>query len=388
MTTLTQERFARFSQIGWWNQELLAQARVLVIGAGALGNEVVKNLALLGVGNLVIADMDTIELSNLSRSVLFRAEDEGKAKAEVAAAAARSLYPDIKVRPVVVNVLAGLGLGYFRWAQVVVGALDNREARVFVNSRCAQLGKAWFDGGIEALNGVVRGFSAPATACYECTMSKQDWEQIEKRRSCSLLARQALAQGTMPTTPTTASVIGGMQAQELVKFLHHGHDESALLGKGFFFEGLRHSSYPISYRINPECPWHEPAYPVESCPQFSSHTGLDELWTFAAERLGGLDGLDFSREMVERLTCPGCGHERQLYKALDHLSEADAPCPECGQECYPSLFHGVHAGSAARARTPAQLGLPGWDIIWARFGEDYLGLELSGDRPEELGGPA
>ena len=82
-TTLAQERFARFSQIGWWNQELLTRARVLVIGAGALGNEVVKNLALLGVGNLVIADMDTIELSNLSRSVLFRAEDEGKAQARV-----------------------------------------------------------------------------------------------------------------------------------------------------------------------------------------------------------------------------------------------------------------------------------------------------------------
>src|SRR5437867_7693974 len=61
------ERFSRFGLIAWWDQRKLAQARVLVIGAGALGNEIVKNLALLGIGNLFIADKDRIENSNLSR---------------------------------------------------------------------------------------------------------------------------------------------------------------------------------------------------------------------------------------------------------------------------------------------------------------------------------
>src|SRR5690348_7153428 len=78
-------RFARFEAIEWWDQSLLQKARVLVVGAGALGNEVIKNLALLGIGNVVIADMDKIELSNLSRSILFRESDEGKSKAECAA---------------------------------------------------------------------------------------------------------------------------------------------------------------------------------------------------------------------------------------------------------------------------------------------------------------
>ena len=66
------DRFDRFRLIGWWDQEKLAAARVLVIGAGALGNEILKNLALLGGGNVLVADMDRIENSNLSRSVRRR----------------------------------------------------------------------------------------------------------------------------------------------------------------------------------------------------------------------------------------------------------------------------------------------------------------------------
>src|SRR3954464_11874444 len=105
-------RFARLEAIEWWDQPLLARSRVLVVGAGALGNEVVKNLALLGVGHLVIADMDRVELSNLSRSVLFRESDEGRPKAECAAQAAREIFPGMQVNAVVANVLADLGVGY------------------------------------------------------------------------------------------------------------------------------------------------------------------------------------------------------------------------------------------------------------------------------------
>src|SRR5678816_2157139 len=92
----TDGRFDRFKLIGWWDQQRLARARVLVIGAGALGNEIIKNLALLGVGQLLIADMDRVENSNLSRSVLYREHDNGALKATTAAAAARDIYPDVK----------------------------------------------------------------------------------------------------------------------------------------------------------------------------------------------------------------------------------------------------------------------------------------------------
>src|SRR6202453_1238340 len=87
------DRFHRFSLIGWWDQQKLRDAKVLVVGAGALGNEIVKNLALLGIGNILIADLDRIENSNLSRSVLYRKKDNGRFKAEVAARAAKEIYP-------------------------------------------------------------------------------------------------------------------------------------------------------------------------------------------------------------------------------------------------------------------------------------------------------
>jgi adenylyltransferase/sulfurtransferase len=225
---------------------------VLVAGAGALGNEVLKNLALLGIGHVVVVDMDCIELSNLSRSVLFRAEDTGQPKAACAARGARAIYPDLDIVPMHANLLGEVGLGVFRWADLVIGALDNREARVFINAACAKVGRPWIDGGIEVLQGIARAFNAPQHACYECTMSKVDWDLLNKRRSCSLLAARAIQQRGTPTTSTTASVIGAIQVQEAIKLLHGQTD---FLGKGFFYDGARHQSYPISYSRHPGCEW-------------------------------------------------------------------------------------------------------------------------------------
>ena len=79
------DRYSRLEAIQWWDQERIKKTHILVVGAGALGNEVLKNMALLGIGNIVVIDMDIIEKSNLSRSVLFRESDENLSKAECAA---------------------------------------------------------------------------------------------------------------------------------------------------------------------------------------------------------------------------------------------------------------------------------------------------------------
>src|SRR5262245_33118883 len=119
------DRFSRFRLISWWDQVRLAGARVVVIGAGALGNEILKNLALLGLGLVFIADLELVENSNLSRSVLFREGDAGRGKAELAATRACELYPAMRVRPFRGNIVFDLGLGVFRWADVILGGLDN-----------------------------------------------------------------------------------------------------------------------------------------------------------------------------------------------------------------------------------------------------------------------
>ena len=184
-TPQTEDRFARFRLIGWWDQERLAGARVVVIGAGALGNEIVKDLALLGLKNVFVADRDRIENSNLSRSILFRERDCGRSKALVAAERATEIYPDIRVQAFDGNIVYDLGQGIYRWADVILGGLDNREARVAINLATARAGKVWIDGAIERLDGVARVFDPATGPCYECTMGENDWKMLEARRSCA-----------------------------------------------------------------------------------------------------------------------------------------------------------------------------------------------------------
>ncbi len=108
------DRYGRLRLISWWRQERLAAASVLVVGAGALGNEVIKNLALLGVGTTYLIDLDVVEASNLSRSVLFRAEDGGQPKATAAARRACELNPEITVVPMHGDVHHRSGTGALR----------------------------------------------------------------------------------------------------------------------------------------------------------------------------------------------------------------------------------------------------------------------------------
>src|SRR5439155_11886842 len=233
------DRFSRFGLITWWDQKKLSQARVLVIGAGALGNEIIKNLALLGIGNVFIADKDRIENSNLSRSVLYRESDAGEFKATVAARAAKEIYPQINVGYFNGDIVHDLGLGVFRWADVVIGGLDNREARLAINRACWKVNRPWIDGAIEQIQGVARVF-IPDGPCYECTMSQRDWQLLQMRRSCNLLTREEMERGKTPTTPTISSIIAGVQCQEAVKLIH---GLETIGGRGWVFQGLSTDAY-------------------------------------------------------------------------------------------------------------------------------------------------
>ena len=89
------------------------QKATFVAGCGALGNEVVKNLALFGVGHIYVVDFDKIELSNLTRSVLFREEDayNHAYKAEIVAKRASEINPQIEAVPIVGNLFSDVGFG-------------------------------------------------------------------------------------------------------------------------------------------------------------------------------------------------------------------------------------------------------------------------------------
>jgi molybdopterin/thiamine biosynthesis adenylyltransferase len=376
------ERFSRFELITWWEQPRLAAARILVVGAGALGNEIVKNCALLGIGNLFIADMDRIERSNLTRSVLFRESDDGRGKADVACEAARGIYPGIHAQAFTGNVVHDLGLGVYLWADVVIGGLDNREARVAMNSAAMFTGKTWIDGAIEVLDGVARVFSPGPGPCYECTMSAIDWKMLEARRSCALLTREQLTDGKVPTTPTTGSIIAAVQVQEMVKILH---GMGTLAGKGFVYSGLSGESYVVSYSRKPDCYAHDGMGKVQRLKSGVAGVRAGDLLDDARAALGPDAVIELSRDVITGLACSQCGKTEAVFRSLGKVTESEGKCPRCGTMRAPETTSSIGHDPALLDLTFAQLGVPAFDIVTARSDGGAISYVFEGDAPAVLG---
>jgi len=381
---LEDDRYSRFRLIGWWDQERLRTANVVVIGAGALGNEILKNLALLGVRRMLVVDLDRIEYSNLSRSVLYRPNDVGRSKAQTAALAARSLADDAVVHALDANVLTEVGLGVFGWADVIIAGLDNREARLWIN-RCAwKMDRPWIDGAIEGINGVARVFLPGHAPCYECTLGETDWAILDRRMSCNLLTREEMIGGKTPTTPTTSSVIAGIEVQEAVKLLH---GLPVLAGRGYVFEGLHHSSYVVEYTENPDCLSHETFGNLIEFPGTSAETTLSSLFVFAREKLNSNEPmtLEFSRDVIRQLRCPHCKVAEDVFVQVGAISAAQGRCPACETMREVITAHNFTGTETYGERTLRELGLPAFDVFSARAGKCDVHILIAGDREIALG---
>lgn len=227
-----------FQLMNWWKPEVVQAAKVMVVGAGALGNEVLKNLALMNVGHILIVDFDTIEYSNLCRSVLFRENDvkQKRLKADVAAQRIQEINPQVKVMTINGDIGIDVGLGVFRRMDAIIGCLDNRLARLFINRLSFKAGKTWIDGAIENLAGQLNVYK-PDVSCYECELGESEWTNIRAKMGCPDIARRYSAQGRIPTTPISSSIIGAMQVQEALKIIHN-NDKMSMSGESFYYEGM------------------------------------------------------------------------------------------------------------------------------------------------------
>lgn len=199
--------------IDWFPMDRLGISKIAVIGAGAVGNEVIKNLALLGVAEIHIYDFDSIEEHNLTRSVLFRPSDVGAAKAAVAARRAVELDPNIKAVGYVGDFWKLLRFDDIASLDALICCVDNFEARIRANKLCALVQKDFVSVGVDSRFCSVEAYpfsEGEGVACYECNLPASVYARMSKRYSCGHLRKISFIERKIPTTIITSSAAGAM----------------------------------------------------------------------------------------------------------------------------------------------------------------------------------
>lgn len=216
------ERYQRHSLIDWFPQEKIKAAKIGIVGCGAVGNEVAKNLALLGVGNLDLYDFDTIEVHNLTRSVLFRESDIGKSKSEVAASKVQGLDSNVNVNAFHGDFWDLMTLDMIESYDCIICCVDNFEARIRLNQLCLITKTNLINTGIDSKFCQIELFpfqSGSNVACFECNLPNSAYERMQQRYSCGWLKKISFIEKKIPTTIITSSLTGSLAASKALNLI-------------------------------------------------------------------------------------------------------------------------------------------------------------------------
>lgn len=381
-----------FTLLSWFKQDKVRNAKVLVVGVGALGNEVIKNLTLFGVGTIFVCDFDRIELSNLTRSVLFREKDayEHSYKAEVAAKRAMEINPQIKVIPIVGNLFSEVGLGIYKDVDVVIGCLDSRIARYLLNRLCMRVGKTWIDGSIENMTGVVKVYS-PGINCYECNLSREEFNNIMLRTGCADVVRAQTSAGRVATTPISASIVGAMQSQEAMKIIHTSDGEptpfKTLSGKMWRFEGMTNTINMYKYSSwKNNCPAHERWTEIIQCDELSADMKVKEV----LEKLKKILNVSVveinmrNNKFIDKIISDRPEKEFVLHIPESKLEDTILSNEELRKLSYRTIFHkcfyeNIDESFPYMELSLIEIGIPRYDIIQVSTDKGLKYVELSKD---------
>jgi adenylyltransferase/sulfurtransferase len=239
------ERYHRqvlLPQIGAAGQERLANARVLLIGCGALGTTIADQLVRAGVGHLTIADRDVVELTNLQRQTLFDEADSagGTPKAVAAARRLGRVNSSVEITPLVTDVHTGnVAELVSDGTDVILDGTDNVQTRYLINDVAVKFGVPWAYGAAVGTEGRVMAIRPGQTACLRCVFPTPPAPQ------------------GLPTCDTTgvlgmgASIVGAWQAIEALKVLI-GADSDPVLVR-FDFWSPRIHLVPLHDATRGEC---------------------------------------------------------------------------------------------------------------------------------------
>ncbi len=237
---LRYSRHIMLPEIDYAGQERLRGSRVLIAGLGGLGSPVALYLAAAGVGELVLADFDTVDLSNLQRQVIHDTASVGLLKIDSAARRIAAINPDVKLR-LVHDKLTNENLPELLTdVDLVCDCSDNFALRFALNAACVDAQKPLVSGAAIRMEGQVTVFDTrlPESPCYRCLYQ----EEGEDALRCS---------ETGVLSPLVG-MIGSLQASETIKTLVGFGD--TLVGRLALFDLKRAEFRTIRYRRDPDCP--------------------------------------------------------------------------------------------------------------------------------------
>ena len=381
-----------YTLLSWFKKEKVKDARVLVAGAGALGNEVVKNLALFGVGHIFVVDFDQIEISNLTRSVLFREEDaySHAFKADIVAKRAMEINPQIKVTPIVGNLFSEVGFGLYNSVDVVIGCLDSRIARYQLNRLCMRAGKTWIDGSIENMTGAVRVY-APGKSCYECGLSREEFNNIMLRTGCADVVRTQGKAGRIATTPISASIVGAMQVQEAMKVIHQEEGQETpfktLEGKMLRYEGMTNTMNIYKFTSwKSSCPAHERWDKITQGFELSATQTIAQVLKKLKDVLN-VNVVEINmrnNKFVDKIISDQPEKEFEVMIPESKLDAYIKQNEELRKLSYRTLFHkhfyeNIDKAFPYKSLTLQQIGIPLFDVIEVSTDKGVYHVELTDD---------
>jgi adenylyltransferase/sulfurtransferase len=229
------ERYKRqISLFGEEGQEKLKGSVIFIAGAGGLGSPVSLYLAAAGVGRLIIADNDAVDLTNLNRQILHGGRSLGERKTESAARRLSDLNPDIEITAIDRRIDEESISGMVKGADGIVDAMDTFEVRYLLNQVAYKREIPLFHGGIRGFYGQATTIIPGETACLSCIFPHPPPSEV------------------IPVIGATAGIIGSVQANEVLKYLL-GMGE-LLTDRLLLWDGMRSEVDMIAVERNPGCP--------------------------------------------------------------------------------------------------------------------------------------
>lgn len=362
------ERYKRQEMIEGWDQKSLSEGRVLVLGAGTTGNEVIKNLALLGVGEIVIVDRDLVEEVNLSRCVLFRDADIGKPKAEVAAHRAIELNPRIRAKAWNADIVHEIGCLEYGAFKSVVLTVDNLRARMWVNRYCRLAGVPLVNTGIEGWTGNVFTMNPFSDVCLECSWTTREYQLLGEEYSCSKIGL-TFSERKIPMVITSAAIVGGIAAQEVVKILTLKDQFDGSSSKILWFDGETGAFLTWEQPSKEGCVHNE--YPLLHASEILLKVSISENVASVREELqSALDSpeiqIKHDKDIVYSIVCRQCGYFQSIQPTLLDRYQRTI-CPQCNYlETVPHDF----TEEARDGYTFADLGIPANHLLSVYYVRD------------------